>query len=251
MGHNVIDADGPSAEEQQEYWDDRWEIQKSPNDWQKRRAHEIVAMLQGLSLDSPRILDLGCATGWMTKLLSEFGPAEGVDLSDAAIAIAKSRYPGIQFTAGDLYEIPLTSEPVDVVVCQEVIPHVSDQPLLIRRIAEVIKPGGYLIISAANKFVMDRVRDSDGIVGVGSEDPDEHIKKWLSMKGLKRLIEPHFKVIRTTSVIPMGRRGWLRIINSQKLNKMLGWLISPRRLELFKERMSFGYSIIAIGQKKT
>ena len=98
---------------------------------------------------------------------------------------------------------------------------------------------------------MDRVKDSDGIVGVGSEDPDEHIKKWLSMKGLKRLIEPHFEVIRTTSAIPMGRRGWLRIINSQKLNKMLGWLISPRRLELFKERMGFGYSIIVIGQKKS
>ena len=250
MGSGAIDGDNPPTSAQQAYWDERWETQRSPNDWQKQRAQAILAILEGLSLDSPRILDLGCATGWMTQLLSELGPAEGVDLSEAAIAQAKSQYPGIQFTAGNLYEIPLTSDPVDVVVCQEVIAHVSDQPLLVRRIAEVIKPGGYLIISAANKFVMDRVRDSDGLVGVGSEDPDEHIKKWLDMKGLKRLIEPYFTVIRTTSVIPMGERGWLRIINSPKLNKVVGWLISQRRLKALKERMGFGYSIIAIGQKK-
>jgi SAM-dependent methyltransferase len=250
MGSGALDGDNPSTGAQQAYWDERWETQRSPNDWQKQRAQAILEMVQGLSLDSPRILDLGCATGWMTRLLSELGHAEGVDLSEAAIAIAKSQYPEIQFTAGDLYEVALTSDPVDIVVCQEVIAHVSDQPQLIRRIAEVIKPGGYLIISAANKFVMDRMRDSDGIVGVGPEDPDEHIKKWLDMKGLKRLLEPHFTVIRTTSVIPMGHRGWLRVINSHKLNKAVGWLISQRRLEALKGRMGFGYSIIAIGQKK-
>ncbi len=251
MGSGAIDGDDPSAEAQQSYWDERWDTQTSPNNWQKQRGQAIFAMVQGLSLDNPRILDLGCATGWMTKLLSELGPTEGVDLSEAAIARAKSQYPGIQFIAGDLYEIPLTSEPVDVVVCQEVIAHVSDQPLLVRRISDIIKPGGYLLISAANKYVMDRLRDSDGIVGVGSEDPDDHIKKWLDRKGLKRLLEPYFTVIRTTSVIPMGQRGWLRVINSYRLNKALGWLISQRRWEALKGRMGFGYSIIAIAQKKS
>ena len=251
MGSGAIDGDDPSIGTQQAYWDDRWETQRSPNDWQKQRAQAILAILEGLSLDSPRILDLGYATGWMTKLLSELGPAEGVDLSEAAIAQAKSQYPGIQFTAGNLYEIPLTSGSVDLVVCQEVIAHVSDQPQLVHRIAEVIKPGGYLIISAANKFVMDRMRDSDGLVGVGAEDPDEHIKKWLDMKGLKRLLEPYFTVNRTTSVIPIGERGLLRIINSHKLNKAVAWLISQRRLDALKARLGVGYSIIAIGQKKS
>lgn len=250
MGYKAHSADAPKIQAQRSYWDERWEIQRSPNDFQKRRAKAILALLQNLRLESPRILDLGCATGWMTKLLSEFGPAEGVDLSGTAIAIAKSQYPEIQFTAGDIFTIPLSADPVDVVVCQEVIAHVSDQPLLVRRIAEVIKPGGYLIISAANKFVMDRMRDSDGI-GVGPADPEEHIKNWLDMKGLKRLLESHFTVIRTTSAIPMGNRGWLRIINSHKLNKAVGWLITQRRLEALKDQMGFGYSIIAVGKKKS
>ncbi len=251
MGQHANDGKNPSIVEQQGYWDERWGNQRSPNDWQKERSEAILAILRDLSLENPRILDLGCATGWMANLLSEFGPTEGVDLSETAIAAAKSQFPEIRFAAGDLYQIQLASEPVDVVVCQEVIPHVSDQPLLIRRIAEVIKPGGYLIISAANKFVMQRVRDSDGLVGVGSEDPDEHIKKFLDMKGLKSLLEPHFKVIRTASVIPMGARGWLRIINSTKLNRAASWLISPRRLQALKDRFGTGYSIIAVGQKQS
>jgi len=249
--HSVHSDGNPSAEAQQKYWDDRWGVQKSPNDWQQRRADAIITLLKDLPLDYPRILDLGCATGWMTKMLSELGTAEGVDLSETAIEIAKERFPGIRYTAGDLYEIELTSEPVDVVVCQEVIAHVSDQAVLIRRIADVMKPGGYLVITAANKFVMDRVRDSDGLVGVGDEDPEDHIKKWLDMKGLKGLIAADFTVLRSTSVIPMGHRGWLRLINSHKLNHLVSWLIPQKRLDALKERMGLGYSIIVMGQKKS
>ena len=251
MTHSVHSDGNPSAEAQQEYWDERWGVQKSPNAWQQRRADAIMAILRDLPLDNPRILDLGCATGWMTKMLSELGTAEGVDLSETAIEVAKERFPGIRYTAGDLYEIELTSELVDVVVCQEVIAHVSDQAVLIRRIADVMKPGGYLVISAANKFVMDRVRDSDGLVGVGDEDPEDHIKKWLDMKGLKGLIAADFTVLRSTSVIPMGHRGWLRLINSHTLNHLVSWLIPQKRLDALKERMGLGYSIIVVGRKKS
>lgn len=249
MTHRVHGGANPEVVEQQAYWDDRWGKQETPNDFQKRRSQEIIRILKELPLDHPRILDVGCATGWMTKMLSEFGTAEGVDLSETAIEKAKKDFPGIKYTAGDLYEIELTSEPVDLVVCQEVIPHVSDQPLLMRRIAEVIKPGGYLIITAANRFVMERMRDVDGI-GVGDEDPEAHIKKWLSMKELKAIIKPYFNVLDSTSVIPMGHRGCLRIINSTKLARVLCWFMTSAQLDKWKELMGFGYSIIVLGQKK-
>lgn len=240
----------PSIEDQQAYWDDRWAKQRTPNEWQTRRAQAILAMLRDLRLEQPRILDLGCATGWMTKLLSELGTAEGLDLSEEAIARARSRFPGIKYTAGDLYQISLTGDLVDVVVCQEVIAHVSDQPELIRRIADVIKPGGYLVISAANRFVMNRIRDEDGIVGVGPADPEEHIKKWLGRRELKRLLSPQFTVLRTASVIPMGHRGVLRLVNSDKLGRVVGWVLPGGRFETLKEWMGLGYSIIALGRKK-
>lgn len=240
----------PSIEAQQSYWDDRWGSQRSPNEWQIRRAEAILDILKSCPIDNPRILDLGCATGWMTSRLAELGEAEGVDLSEAAIAMARSQFPGILFTAGDLYEVPLTSEPVDIVVCQEVIAHVSDPKGLIERIAHVIKPGGYLVITSANKLVMHRMRFSDGIVGVGPEDPDEHIKKWLGMRDLKLLVKPLFKILYSTSVIPLGNRGLLRIVNSPKLNWVLASFLTVRRVEALKERLGFGYTIIVLGQKQ-
>ena len=248
-GENESTHSGPSIEDQQGYWDDRWSSQRSPNEWQLRRAEAILDLLRSCPLENPRILDLGCATGWMTSRLAEFGIAEGVDLSETAIAMARSQFPGIRFTAGDLYEISLTAEAFDIVVCQEVIAHVGDPPGLIQRIDSVMKPGGYLVITAANKLVMDRMRFSDGIVGVGPEDPEEHIKKWPSMGDLKRLLRPNFKILRATSVIPMGNRGILRVVNSHKLNQLLGQLVTPQRLEALKERLGLGYSIIVMGQK--
>ena len=242
-------AENPSIEDQRGYWNERWGSQRTPNEWQSRRAEAILAMLRTCPLEDSRILDLGCATGWMTHRLSEFGTAEGVDLSETAIAMARAQFPGIRYTAGDLYEMTLSSEPVDVVVCQEVIAHVSDPRGLIDRIDEVMKPGGYIIISAANKLVMNRVRFEDGIVGVGPEDPDEHIKKWLGMGDLKGLLKPRFKILRSTSVIPMGHRGFLRIVNSHKLNRALGRVLGAKRLESVKERLGLGYSIIVMGQK--
>lgn len=97
---------------------------------------------------------------------------------------------------------------------------------------------------------MDRVRDSDGLVGVGADDPEDHIRKWLDTKGLKRLLETDFAVVSSTSVIPMGRRGWVRLINSYKLNRVASWLVPRSRLDALKERMGLGYSIIAIGRRK-
>ncbi len=251
QGENEPTLSNPSIEAQQGYWDDRWSSQRSPNEWQLRRAEAILGLLKSCPIENPRILDLGCATGWMTSRLAEFGIAEGVDLSEAAITMARSQFPGIRFTAGDLYEISLAAEPFDIVVCQEVIAHVSDPPGLVQKIASVMRPEGYLVISAANKLVMDRMRFSDGIVGVGPEDPEEHIKKWPSMGDLKRLLKPNFRILHTTSVIPMGNRGVLRIVNSHKLNQLLGRVVTPRRLEALKERLGLGYSIIVMGQKRS
>ena len=78
-----------------------------------------------------------------------------------------------------------------------------------------------------------------------------HIKKWLDMKELKGLIAADFTVLRSTSVVPMGHRGWLRLINSHKLDHLVSWLIPQNRLDALKERMGLGYSIIVMGQKKS
>lgn len=41
-GENKSNSSDPSIDAQQGYWDDRWSSQRSPNEWQIRRAEAIL-----------------------------------------------------------------------------------------------------------------------------------------------------------------------------------------------------------------
>ncbi|MGD0229489.1 MAG: class I SAM-dependent methyltransferase [Syntrophorhabdales bacterium] len=234
--------DAPSIAEQQQYWDERWERHKRPNQYQTQRGEAILALLQTVPLDQPKILDLGCATGWFTENLSKLGQVTGIDLSERAIAIAKTAYPNLTFLKGNIFEMPIYAEYFDLIVSQEVIAHVEDQVGFVQRIAQALKPSGYVVVTAANKVVMER--HSFG------PDPREHIKKWLDMKTLKRLLADRFNVIRSTSAMPLGHGGFLKFTNSHKINAPLALLFGQQRLQRLKERLNLGYTIIVLAQKK-
>jgi len=236
----------PTISEQQRFWETWNATMRDPehlNEWCIRRAEVIFQFFRSLNLENPRILDFGCGTGWLSEMLSKYGHVTGVDLAESAIATAKSRVPQGTFFAGDIFKISLPSDHFDVVVSQEVIAHVPDQVAYLDRAADVLKPGGHLIITTPNKFVIER---SD----VFPPQPPEHLEKWLTIRGLKNLLSSRFNVLRTTSIVPMGNRGILRLTNSTKVNSMLGLLVSSRQIEKLKERFGLGYTLILLAQKK-
>ena len=239
----ISTAGQPAFQEQREYWDERWNRQNRPNNWQLRRGQTILQLAQDLRLEDPKILDLGCATGWFTAQLSRLGKdVMGIDLSEAAIKLAQRDFPEINYIAGNIFEMNLPAESMDLVVSQEVIAHVPDQPELVRRIARLIKPDGYLIISTANKFVIERW---DMV-----PDPDRHIKQWLTMKSFKKVLKPHFRILKGLSIIPIGDRGILRFLSSSSFNAMLRPLLSGDQIDWLKEKAGLGYSLILLAQKK-
>lgn len=241
-------SSSPPIETQQEFWNQHWQNAKARrvvNDWSLARFHKIVEYLQSLALRLPTILDLGCGPGWYTERLAAFGHITGVDLSEQAIAMAKARAPHIEFLAGNIYRVPLPADHFDVVVSQEVLAHVDDQPRYIDRAADVLKPGGYLILSTDNKFVMERLGDV-GWVPL----PPEHIDAFLDIPGLKRLLRTRFRILRMTTVLPMGHSGILRLVNSPKLNRLLELVFSRRTLTALKERAGFGLTTIVLAQKR-
>jgi len=231
----------PSLDDQRRYWDERWERQRLPNDYQRRRGDVVLAIVRSLRLTDPEILDFGCGTGWFTANLSHWGRATGIDLSEAAIAQARAAYPHVPFIAGSVYDMTLPAEHFDLVVSQEVVAHVEDQAAYLDIIARILKPNGYLIITAANRFVIQRWDYGP--------DPDAHIKFYPSRGEFRAMLRRRFRVLRTTSAIPIGNRGILRLVNSYKVNKALGWVISPRHLERLKEWAGFGYTLVALAQK--
>jgi 2-polyprenyl-3-methyl-5-hydroxy-6-metoxy-1,4-benzoquinol methylase len=208
-----------------------------------RRAEKILAYLRSLRLERPAILDMGCGTGWFANQLAQFGPTTGIDLCEEAITQAKSHFPEVTFQAGNVFEMALPEEHFDVVVSQEVIAHVPDQSSYLKRAAQVLKPQGYLIVTTPNLFVHKR--------NYWGPIPPGHIEQWLTPRGLKRLLQPGFQVLRTTTAVPMGHGGILRLVNSTKLNWALDLLFSPRRIEALKEWAGFGWTQIVLAQKRS
>jgi 2-polyprenyl-3-methyl-5-hydroxy-6-metoxy-1,4-benzoquinol methylase len=240
------ETEHPTLELQKQYWKfwnstygGRAETSIRP----LRRGEKILRYLRSLPLERPTILDMGCGMGWFANVLADFGPTTGIDLSDDAIAQAKSKFPHVTFMAGNVFEMELPERHFDVVVSQEVIAHVPDQKGYLERAARVLKPGGYLIVTTPNRFVHFR--------NDWPPTPPGHIEQWLSRGALKRLLRPHFRLLRTTTVVPMGRGGILRLVNSPKLTWALGLLFSPERIEAFKEWAGFGWTQIVLAQKRS
>src|SRR5438034_159069 len=81
------------------------------------------------------------------------------------------------------------------------------------RIPAILQPHGYVVLTTANKLVIERTPQRP--------DPREHIKKWLGIRDLKALLAPRFDIIGASSTVPMGTQGFLRIVNSPRLNRAL------------------------------
>ena len=237
----------PTIEEQRGCWEwhwQNWRGRKAINEWVLERGERVLQILDSLALARPNILDLGCGMGWFCNELSRFGSVTGVDISEEAIAKAKATYPSITFVAGNALTHPLPAARFDVVVSQEVLAHVDDQAKFVEVAAAALRPGGYFIVTTANKFVTDRLAPG------WDPWPAEHIERFVDRRGLRRLLSRHFRVLRTTSMIFVGDSGILRLVNSYTLNKMLSRLIPERYWGDWKGRVGLGYTLIAVAQKK-
>lgn len=233
----------PSLSDQQRFWNHWNASQRDPEKLNQRtlnRGETIVELIRSLGLDNPKILDFGCGTGWLSERIAQFGPVTGVDLAADVIAAAQSRAPQVKFLAGDLFLVPLPNAYYDIIISQEVIAHIPNQKAYLDRAANLLKPTGYLILTTPNKFVMKR---SDW-----PPQPAEHIERWLSRADLKRLLRLRFRILYISTINPLGHRGILRVLNSYKINKLLGKVISNKGLERLKERAGFGYTIIVLAR---
>jgi len=239
----------PSIDDQRQFWDwhwQNWEQRKVMNDWTERRAQEILKLVQRIPLARPRMLDFGCGRGWFTERLADLGEAHGIDLSPEGIAAAQARRPDITYMAGDVYEAPLPENYFDIVVSQEVIAHVQDQPKYIQRAAELLHEGGYLIITTGNKYVIDRLGDVGWV-----RQPPQHIRHELSRGQLKQMLSSQFKILESFTILPHGQVGLLRVVNSFKLNSLARLFLSQPKINGLKEKAGFGWQMIFLAQKKT
>lgn len=108
-----------------------------------------------------KILDVGCSGGQFLSIFdSEKWEKQGVEIDKDAAEFAKTEY-GITVNIGYFPELSF-DEKFDLVVIRGVIEHFSEPISVLKKCAEVLKPNGFLFITATpvgNSFAFNVYRE--------------------------------------------------------------------------------------------
>ncbi len=120
------------------------------------RIHLIKEFVQ--TLKGIKILDLGCGGGLVAKpLIDEGAIVTGVDISEGSVNAARKATHGKgEFLCQDVREVTIESK-YDLVLMADVIDHIQDYEIVIRKASGALKPGGLLFISTINRTFLSKI----------------------------------------------------------------------------------------------
>ena len=118
-------------------------------------VQQICSQIEGRRL---HILDVGCGTGANLKLLSQFGDAEGVDISPDALAFCRER--GLEnVRLGAAEKLPHEDGTFDLVTALDVVEHMDDDVAGLREMRRVLRPDGRILLFVPTFMFLWGVQD--------------------------------------------------------------------------------------------
>lgn len=108
-----------------------------------------------------RVLDVGCASGYMMRLLRDVRGCTCVGI-EAGAGVADARREGfdvIQGMAPEAFDAARQWGPFDHVVLADVLEHTAEPEPILRAVADLLAPGGSVIVSLPNiAYALARLR---------------------------------------------------------------------------------------------
>lgn len=98
-------------------------------------------------------LDIGSGTGYMSGLVKQLDSniaCTGIDISAKAIALARQKYPEVNFVQEDIAAWSKSKAKFDLILSLENIEHIYNLDEYLASIDSLLKPGGVLIVSTPN-----------------------------------------------------------------------------------------------------
>lgn len=134
---------------------DTWENFVSHYDEDRRVEVLVDDFLGEKEIAGKKCLDAGCGLGYFSQAFLKYKPLNlsACDVSPKLVNKLKAKIPGINCFVGDILQLPgiLAGETFDVVLCSDVIEHINNPRLAVKKLAETVSSGGLLAISVPNR----------------------------------------------------------------------------------------------------
>jgi len=112
-------------------------------------GEQAIARMQVMG--DARVLDVGCGSGWATRLLADYasnGRVTGIDISDEMIRVARESstdYANVDFQVAGAEQLPFTDSEFTHAFSMESLYYYPDIPKALKEIHRVLKAGGSFV----------------------------------------------------------------------------------------------------------
>lgn len=158
----------------------------------ERYARDLVDRARPIG-PSDRILDLGCGTGIVARVLRERlgGGAHltGIDINAGMLAKARSIAPDITWVEGNAMALPVPDRAFELVLAQQVIQFTPDHAAAVREIRRVLAPGGRVLAATWRPRKHQPLFDALGTIAEKHLGPDKDKRMSLDGDALRALFE--------------------------------------------------------------
>jgi SAM-dependent methyltransferase len=217
-------------------------------------ASFVERICRDLGKRKPRILDVGCGTGANLQMLSNFGIAEGVDVSIEALDFCRAR--GLATVKqGAAEALPYEDASFDLVTGLDVVEHLDDDVAGLKEMRRVLRPRGRALLFVPAFMFLWGVQDD--ISHHRRRYTRRDLKERLSAAGLtvERATYANITfflpiligrvIMRLTGLRPASENN----ITIGALNGLLGWILGAESWWLRRMNFPFGVSIICVARR--
>lgn len=172
----------------QEYSSANYEKYTSSNKLKQRMLKnmqsKLIACVEGeiarCNTLAPRLLDVGCGEGFTSAVLKKyFGDSlriTGLDHNAEAVKQARNMCPAADFIVGSVYDLRFDHGEFDIVLCSEVLEHLTEPEKALREFLRVA--GHSVVLSVPNEpfFRLGNMLALKNVSRFGN--PPDHIQHW-------------------------------------------------------------------------
>lgn len=153
---------------------------------QKEIAARLLERIQALKIKPQTIVDIGCGSGYLTRLIQKHyrrANIIGIDLADGMLQYAKSQdknwFNKTNYLRADTRQLPLADHSVDLLVSNLMLQWCPDYPQALAEFSRILRPGGYLLLTTFGFDTLYELRESWAKI-----DDYQHVNEFVNMHEL-------------------------------------------------------------------